>query len=451
MKVIFKCLLVLCFLSFSLCEDDGLFFGVATAAYQIEGATDVDGRGQTIWDEFVKLPGKIANNDTGDTADLSYFQYNDDIQLMKQIGVQMYRFSLAWSRIIPEGVGQVNEAGINHYNDVIDALLDAGITPVITLYHWDMPLALEQEYKGWLDTRIEEAFVAFADVCFSAFGNRVKTWITVNEPLTFALHGYGTGVHAPGRCSDRTRCSSGDTSRESYIVAHNVLNAHAAVVELYRTQYAWQGGQIGITLNIDWAYPLTSTKENIDAASRRNEFSFAWFGDPVFRGKYPDSMVKLVGDRLPTFTADQQRRLIGSTDFIGFNHYSSWYASEFEADEGVGVGGWDMDQRVVTSKRDVEGNLIGPQGGSIWLNMVPKGIYDALSWVSRRYGSPKIYITENGCDILGESEMSFPDVLNDTFRIEYYESYLREVLRAKSSGVNVKAYFAWSLLDNFEW
>lgn len=247
---------------------------------------------------------------------------------MKSMGMTAYRFSLSWSRIMPLGYGAVNDKGIQHYNNLINLLVTNGIEPIVTLYHWDLPLGLEEKYGGWLSPKIEDDFIAYANICFSAFGDRVKKWLTINEPWTFCFLGYVAGGLAPGRCSDRSKCTAGDSASEGYIAAHNVLNSHAAAVELYRKLYkTWQRGEIGIALNQDWGEPLTDSPEDIEAALRKNEFSMAWFGDPIVFGRYPQSMIDRVGDRLLKFTPKQIDRLKGSYDFWALNHYSTKYVS----------------------------------------------------------------------------------------------------------------------------
>lgn len=438
-------------------------WGVATAAYQIEGAVKADGRGPSIWDTFSALPGKISHGDQGTVADDSYFKYSEDIRLIRDMGLNSYRFSISWSRILPDGSkGSINFAAINHYNKLIDELIDANIEPFVTLYHWDLPQALEDRYEGWLSTEIERDFRDYADVCFANFGDRVKKWITLNEPWTYSLMGYVAGIFAPGRCSDRTKCARGNSSTEGYIVAHNSLNAHAAAVELYRTRYQQrQGGQIGIVLNHDWAEPLTASKSDQAAATRRNEFAIAWFADPLVFGHYPQSMTSLVGDRLPQFTPAQRKRLTGSFDFLGINHYSTKYYTAAKEDKVGGVGGgagsngWGDDQMTVETKYSQYGLLIGPQAASSWLNVVPWGFYKMLKWNNQRYtvdgNKPVIYVTENGCDVPNESSMPMAQALHDSFRIDYYRQYLASLDRAIKEGVDVRGYFAWSLLDNFEW
>lgn len=255
----------------------------------MEGAVGEGGRGTTVWDTFSHTPGKVDNNDTGDVADDVYHRYSDDIKLMKELGINSYRFSIAWSRIIPDGESTVNAEGVAYYNGVIDELIASDIVPLVTLFHWDTPQTLEDKYGGWLSSEIENckclircrhqfffdpppsilAFAYYADTCFDLFGDRVKHWITINEPMSVALNGYYYGSHAPGRCSDRNVCSAGNSSTEPYIVSHNMLNAHAAAVQVYRSKYQRsQKGVIGITLNSDFAYPLTDSKEDADASQR---------------------------------------------------------------------------------------------------------------------------------------------------------------------------------------
>jgi beta-glucosidase/6-phospho-beta-glucosidase/beta-galactosidase len=398
---------------------DSFLWGTATAAYQIEGAVQEDGRGPSIWDTYSKIPGKIAHGENGDIADDAYHKVREDVQLVKSLGIQAYRFSISWTRILPLGYGQVNQAGIDHYNMVIDTLLEAGLVPLVTLYHWDMPQGLEDKYGGLLSPKFEDDFVYYADICFRNFGDRVKKWATINEPWTQAYLGYSVGVHAPGRCSNRRVCSAGNSSTEPYIVGHNILNAHAAVVQLYRTKYQrTQKGEIGIVLNLDWAEPLTHSYIDNAAAVRHNEYSLGWFADPIFFGRYPSSMIdgttdrdadgNVIQKRLPKFTPEQRERLIGSVDFLGMNHYSSKYyvdagydikanfigsdcaldpANRHKIQEGGDMGtGWAWDQKSYSTKYDLNGRLIGPQGESDWLNAVPWGFYDVLVYVHNRYG-----------------------------------------------------------------
>ncbi|KAJ1437497.1 glycoside hydrolase superfamily [Ochromonadaceae sp. CCMP2298] len=467
-------------------DEQSFRWGAATAAYQTEGATSLDGRGPSIWDTYAAIPGNIFNNENGNVADDSYNLVEEDIALMKSLGLNSYRFSISWSRILPQGVGQVNQAGVDHYNRLIDSLLRSGIEPYVTLYHWDLPQALEDKYEGWLSPKVEADFLEYAAVCFGTFGDRVTKWMTINEPWTSSYMGYQLGVHAPGRCSDRSRCLLGNSSTEPYIAAHNMLNAHAAVVLLYRTVFRYQGGQIGIVVNQDWAEPITSSQADQAAAARRRQFQIGWFLDPIFLGHYPPAMVQNVGDRLPVFTAAQRLLLLNSCDFLGLNHYSSKYYSaptqeQLEEVRAKGEEGWEFDAHAVASSTDSEGQLIGPQGESAWLHTVPWGFHAVIMYVHDRYavalvgakpsnssttstlssllpgvgglgsqGVP-IYITENGCDAPGEAQMSVAEALQDSFRVDYLSRYLEQMQLAMAQGVDIRGYFVWSLLDNFEW
>uniref|UniRef100_A0A453RFI3 Uncharacterized protein n=2 Tax=Aegilops tauschii subsp. strangulata TaxID=200361 RepID=A0A453RFI3_AEGTS len=307
-------------------------FGTASSAYQYEGAVREGGRGPSIWDAFThNHPEKIANGSNGDVAIDSYHRYKDDVNIMKDLGFNAYRFSLSWSRILPSGKlsGGVNMEGINYYNNLIDKLISEGIEPFVTLFHWDSPQVLEQQYGGFLSQLIVEDFKDYASICFREFGDRVKYWITFNEPWSFSIGGYSSGTYAPGRCSSSAKpgCSMGDSGREPYIVAHNQLLAHAAAVQVYRDKYQIeQKGKISITIVSNWIIPYSNSKEDKDASKRALDFMYGWFMDPLTKGHYPLSMKTLVGNRLPKFTKEQARAVKGSFDFIGLNYYSARYA-----------------------------------------------------------------------------------------------------------------------------
>jgi beta-glucosidase len=430
-------------------------WGTATAAYQIEGAYQTDGRGETVWDVFSHTAGKTANSDTGDVADDHYHKFAEDIALMAQMGIKSYRFSISWTRILLNGadVHAVNPKGIEFYNMILDTLEVHNIVPFVTLFHWDTPSDLENRFGGWLNQTMENYFAAYADVCFNAFGGRVKHWLTINEPMTVALNGYLSGEHAPGRCSDRSVCDEGDSATEPYIVAHNMLLAHARAVHTLRSKYAHQKAQIGMAVNTDFAYPFSNTTEDLAAAERDLVFQAGWFSDPTHFGDYPALMKELVGARLPTFTATQKKMLKGSVDFYALNHYSSRYYADCNAScqAAATSAGWFDDQNAIVSNVNSDGEAIGPVAESSWLNVVPRGIRDVLLWLSDRYGSPDIYITENGVDAPGESALALEEALNDTFRVDFYRDYLDNVLQAMAKGVLVKGFFAWSFMDNFEW
>jgi beta-glucosidase/6-phospho-beta-glucosidase/beta-galactosidase len=307
-------------------------WGVATSSYQIEGATQLGGRGETIWDAFVRVPGKILDGSTGDVADDHYHLYQQDVVLMKSLNVKAYRFSIAWSRILPTGRGPVNEAGLRFYDRLIEDLLNQGIEPWITLFHWDLPLALQTDYEGWLDARTADCFVEYARVIFQNFSPKVKRFITLNEPWTYAVNGHGSGIHAPGRTNH--------PKTEPYLVAHNFLLAHARVAKLYKAEFAGADGRIGISNCGDFRYPKNEhSARDQEAASRAMLFQWGWFVEPLVFGDYPAVMRERLGERLPHFSTAERKDLIGSADFFGLNYYSSMLASNPDSEANFG-GYW---------------------------------------------------------------------------------------------------------------
>ncbi len=413
-------------------------WGSATSSYQIEGAWNKDGKGASIWDAFCQIPGKVDSNDTGNIACDHYHKMKEDVALMKNLGLQAYRFSIAWTRILPDGTTKnINQKGIQFYSDLIDELLANDIEPWITLYHWDLPLALQFEHDGWLGDTISDIFASYADVCFEHFGDRVKHWITINEAWVVAILGYGQGVFAPGRFSNM----------EPYLAGHNLLKAHGKAVDVYRKKYqATQNGKIGITNNCDWREPLSQSPADKEAAQRALEFFLAWFADPIYKGDYPQCMKDRLGKRLPSFTSEDIALIQGSSDFFGLNHYTTMYAAN--AEEGIekgsvyGNGGLSEDQDVNLS---VDSNW--SQTAMQW-SIVPWGCRKLLEWISERYDNPDIYITENGCAFDDKIENG---VINDQARLDFVKGYLEECHKAILNGVNLKGYFVWSFMDNFEW
>jgi beta-glucosidase len=411
-------------------------WGTATASYQIEGAWQEGGKGLSIWDAFSHTPGKTAQDHTGDVACDHYHLYRQDIAAMKAMGLKAYRFSIAWPRIQPLGYGKANMEGVRFYSALIDELLDHDITPWVTLYHWDLPLALQLEMDGWLNPNLAERFQEYADLCFSFFGDRVKRWITFNEPWVTAILGYGQGVFAPGRISNA----------EPYRAAHTILRSHALAVNTYREKYAEQNGRIGITNNCDWREPHTDSEQDKNAAQRALEFFLAWFADPIYFGDYPAVMRERVGDRLPHF-GDRDRSLLkNSVDFFGLNHYTTMYAADATgrdiSQDVYGNGGLSEDQQVQLS--------VDPSWEKTDMNwaIVPWGCRKLLQWIDQRYHRPDIIITENGCAL---QDRVIDGQVHDQERIEFLSAYLSEIYQAIKSGVNVQGYFLWSFMDNFEW
>lgn len=404
---------------------------------------------------FSHQPGKVANDDTGDVADDAYHRFETDLSLLQSLHVNAYRFSLSWSRLVDDN-GNANADGIAHYNTIIDLLVKTGIEPVVTLYHWDLPLrhSTMVGQGGWLNvTYIEPLYLNYTSIAFTAFGDRVKKWIIFNEPHSFCMNGFQSGTLAPGRCSNRTTCPEGDSSTEPYLCSHTVLLTYIAVVKQYRTQFEPTFGKAMLGMSIDGAMSYPSDMNSPDdatAAVRNMEFNLVYYSDPLYFGDYPASMKQLLGSRLPAFT-DQQKQdfLNNKPDFLGYNHYTSIYVAN---DPNTPPSN---DAAVLASPYNASGHLIGPQAASTWLYVYPPGFNDVLQFLYNRYKnavpSLQIMCTENGVDVPGESDMPLSEALNDTFRVNYLTDYLSSLETAVQAGVNVAGYFVWSLLDNFEW
>lgn len=420
---------------------DDFYWGTATSSYQIEGAWNADGKGMSIWDEFVRRSGTIADNSTGDVACRSYEKYKEDVQVLKSIGVNAYRFSISWPRVLPNGTkaGGINQKGIDYYVNLVDELRANNIEPMVTLYHWDLPQALQEAYNGWESERIIQDFVDYATLMYERLGGKVKWWITFNEPWVFNVLGNGLGTHAPGKK---------DLVNNVYIVAHNLLRAHAKAYRVYESQFKQQQqGRVGITLNGAFVMPKTNTEADKLAAQRAMEFMFGWYSDPVFRGNYPADMIERIGrksreaglskSRLPAFTEAEMAEINGTSDFLGLNYYSSSIAEHKELSNN---GGYFDDQDLATSQ-----DPAWPGSGSSWLKVTPFGIREGIKWLSNRYGNPIIVITENGVS-------DNNGTVTDPHRIDFYREYIGNVTLAKTvDKCNVGGYFAWSLMDNFEW
>ncbi|CAN1344090.1 Beta-glucosidase 24 [Linum perenne] len=426
-------------------------FGSAISSYQSEGAAMEDGKGQSIWDFYThKHPERIKDGSNGDLAADSYHLYKKDIKLLKDMGMTSYRISISWPRILPTGklADRVNQRGIQFYNDMINEMLAQGITPFITIFHWDLPQPLQEEYGGFLSNRVVNDFREFANICFREYGDRVKHWITINEPHSIARGAYSEGEMAPGRCTStpERKCEHGNSGTEPYIVAHNLLLAHAAAAQLYKENY-----QVGIALNSNWYVPYNETSPKDEQAVIRGlDFVLGWFLEPITRGDYPQSMKTLVGDRLPTFTADESKQLKGSIDFLGLNYYTAFYAADLPASPNVPKL-YKFDPHIILYF-DRNGLPIGPPTAASWLSIYPKGIRELILYIRDNYNNPLIFITENGCPDNGTYPGTGPgEPPKDLVRIEYHSSHLNYLNMAMKEGGNVKGYFAWSLLDNFEW
>ena len=406
---------------------EGFIFGTATASYQVEGAVSQGGRKASIWDTFSHTPGKVFNGDTGDIAVDQYHRYKDDIALMKAAGFTAYRFSIAWSRVLPEGSGKVNAEGIAYYRNLIDELHAAGIEAVVTLYHWDLPQALEDK-GGWVNRDTAVRFAEYAEVCYSSFGSSVDMWITLNEPWCAAVLGYGTGVHAPGKQNLSLAWQAG----------YNLLYAHGLALQRYRKHSL--SAPIGITLNIETPRPAVRRAEDREAVDRAMDLKTRFFLDPLLAKGFPLRHFQSYPHLTPPLIhRDDLRLMAEKIDFLGLNYYYEHAVSAVpqRSDEIHPEGFYE-----VVSHHDTT---------EMGWPVVPQGLYRQLKWVSEYTGgSLPLYITENGCavaDALSEKGSR----CHDPERVGYLRDHLASALDAIEEGVPLKGYFAWSLIDNFEW
>ncbi|HEY7691292.1 MAG TPA: GH1 family beta-glucosidase [Gaiellaceae bacterium] len=396
----------------------GFVWGTATSAYQIEGAAGEDGRGESIWDRFSATPGRVTGSATGAVACDHYHRYREDVRLMRDLGAGAYRFSVAWPRVLPEGCGRVNTAGLDFYDRLVDELLANGIEPFVTLYHWDLPQPLEDR-GGWPVRETVDAFAEYTGVVAARLGDRVRHWITQNEPWVAAWLGYGLGHDAPGRASEADAVAAG----------HHLLLAHGRALEILRA--ALPAARIGITLDLIPMHPLTPADRDVAAAAEADAERNLWFLEPVLRGAYPRKALGRLGPHLPPGADGDLEAISRPIDFLGVNYYRRNLAW---ADPATG--------RVAFA--EVEGPDVTGNGWEVY----PDGLYELLLRLHEDYGAPLLYVTENGA--------AYPDVrgaagIDDARRIAYLERHLAAVGRALDAGVDVGGYFVWSLLDNFEW
>ncbi|XP_063313903.1 cytosolic beta-glucosidase-like isoform X2 [Pelobates fuscus] len=418
-------------------------WGASTAAYQVEGGWDADGKGLNIWDTFTHQGGdRVFKNQTGDVACGSYTLWEEDLKCIKQLGLTHYRFSISWSRLLPDGTtGFINQKGIDYYNMVIDSLLKNNVVPVVTLYHFDMPQAVEDR-GGWNSEETVAIFEQYAHFCYKTFGDRVKLWITINEPYILAKYGYEDGVFAPGKSKK---------GFEVYQVAHNMIKAHAKAWHAYNNFFKIeQRGLVSIALYSDWAEPFDpNSTEDKEAAERYLAFHLNWFAKPIFvDGDYPEVMKAeisnrskeqgLKSSRLPEFTNEEKTMIKGTADFFCLNYYTT---RKIKCPSSENVPSYESD-RAAEGLKDPD----WPISGIEWLAVVPWGLRKLLGYIKDTCGNPAVYITENGF------AQSDPPTFQDLQRWTYFQETLTEVLRAITlDGVNVKGYFVWSLIDNFEW
>jgi beta-glucosidase len=399
---------------------DGFLWGAGTSSYQIEGAWNADGKGESIWDTFCRIPGKIVNGDTGEVACDHYHRWQEDIKIMKQIGLPCYRFSIAWPRILPTGRGKVNPAGLDFYSRLVDGLLGAGILPCITLYHWDLPQLL-QDQGGWPERATADAFVEYADVVSRKLGDRVTFWSTLNEPFVSAFLGYFNGEHAPGHTS----------GEEMLRAAHHLLLGHGLAVPVLRANAP--GAQVGIVLNL---YPNSAASPSgADQAAARFQDGLLWrlYVDPLAGRDYPADVIEKLGIPLDFVQPDDLQEIAAPLDFLGVNYYSRHVVRSKEIPEEENLP--------VSVIRQAEQTEMG------W-EVHPPGLYETLLRLGQEAAFPALYITENGA---AYDDQKINGQVDDAQRISYLQRHLHQVWAAIEAGVPVKGYIAWSLMDNFEW
>lgn len=403
---------------------DNFVWGSATAAYQVEGAAFKDGRGESIWDRYCSVPGNVQNGDTGENACDHYYRYKEDVAMMKRMGLKAYRFSISWSRILPKGFGAVNEKGLAFYSNLVNELLKAGIEPYVTLYHWDLPQAL-QDIGGWANGSVPLHFLEFSKVVFNCLGDRVRYWVTFNEPYCIAFLGYAEGRQAPGIRDFSTAVR----------VSYNLYVAHGLVVKHFRE--IGVAGEIGIVLNLMGRLPLSESSADKAAARRADGYLNRWFIEPILKGRYPDDMVELFRQKgivLPEFDPKDLSLMSQKLDFIGLNYYNDFFVTFDET-------AWPLNFRIQNPKHL-------PVTDRNW-PITPSGFMDMLLRMKNEYGIENIYITENGASY--NDIVSLDGTVDDGPRCDFIRRHVIAMHEALEAGVAIRGYFLWSLYDNFEW
>ena len=400
---------------------DGFLWGTATSAYQVEGSPLADGAGPSIWQRFSHTPNLVLDGATGDLACDHYRRYLDDVALMRNLGTNAYRFSVSWSRVLPDGRGKVNAAGLDFYDRLVDALLEQGIEPMVTLYHWDLPAALD-DLGGWLNPEVAKWFADYASVMVRKLDGRVKMWATINEPWVITDGGYLYGALAPGH---RSRF-------EAPIASHNLLRAHAEAVKAYRAEGRHR---VGIVVNLEPKYPASDNPDDRAAAARADAYMNRQYLDPIFLGRYPDELGAIFGEAWPRWAAEEVAPLRQRIDFLGVNYYTR-SVTRFDRDA------WLLQAAAVRQKR-------ATYTETGWEVFAP-GLTDTLVWVKQRYGNPPTYVTENGAAFFDPPALD-DHRLADPLRVDYLRKHIAAVHAAMTQGADVRGYFVWSLLDNFEW
>lgn len=398
---------------------ENFVWGAATSAYQIEGAWQADGKGESIWDRFSHTPGKIEGAETGDVACDHYHLWREDVAILKDLGVDAYRFSISWPRILPEGRGAVNPAGIGFYDRLVDGLLEEGIAPFVTLYHWDLPQKL-QDAGGWPDRMIVDVFCEYVDLVSRALGDRVKYWVTINEPFVCAKLGYNQGLHAPGHTD----------LAEALAAGHHLLLAHGRAVPIIRENVS--NAKVGIALNPHPVIPASTSDADREAARRMEGEMNRWFIDPLAGRDYPRDVIRQYQVGLPFIRSGDMESIAVPLDYVGVNYYTRIITRS----------------QVVPEDRNLPVSVIPEEKTDMGWEVYPQGIYEILKWFDDRYDFPAFYIAENGAayrDVVDDGRV------NDPARLAYIKRHLKFVHKAISDGMPVRGYFVWSFLDNFEW
>ena len=399
----------------------GFLWGCATSAYQIEGSPLADGAGRNIWHRFSHTPGMTYEGDNGDVACDHYRRMEEDVRLMAGLGLNAYRFSIAWARVLPEGAGRINEKGLDFYERLVDELLGRGITPMATLYHWDLPEGLDNR-GGWLNPDISDWFADYAGLCFKRLDDRVPFWVTINEPWVIADGGYLHGPLAPGHRN----------LFETPLVSHNLLRAHAAAVRAYRGSGR---NRIGIVVNIEPKTAASDSPEDLAATARSDAYMNRHYLDPVFHGRYPEGLKEVFGEAWPDWPAADLDLIREPVDFVGLNYYTR------------AVVRHDPQQYPLRSCAVRQPHATYTETG--W-EVYPRGLTETLVWMKERYGSPAIYVTENGAAFY-DPPAAEGERVEDPLRCSYLRQHLKAAHAAIEAGVDLRGYFAWSLLDNLEW
>ena len=400
---------------------DGFLWGAATSAHQIEGSPLADGAGPSIWQRFSHSPGLTRNGETGDVACDHYHRWSDDVRLMSGLGLNAYRFSIAWARVLPEGTGPVNPAGLAFYDRLVDGLLEHGIEPVVTLYHWDLPAALDDR-GGWLNRDSAAWFAGYARVVHRALGDRVALWATLNEPWVVTDGGYLRGALAPGHRN----------LFEAPIASRNLLRSHGEAVLALRAEGA---KQVGVVVNLEPKVPASDAAEDVAAARRADAYMNRQYLDPMLLGEHPPELREIFGEAWPEARSGELEQIRQPIDFLGINYYTRGVTRDDPAAPPVCASSVRQPEHTYTQ--------------TAW-EVYPDALTDALVWVRERYGELPLYVTENGAAFY-DPPRPMNGRIDDPLRIEYLRTHLLAVHEAMRDGVDVRGYFAWSLLDNFEW